>query len=205
MENSFSLADVAAACGNGDANNCGANGGMWIFALLILLAIGNGGFFGNNKNGDRNATVGDIQRSQDFAAIERQLNEGVAATRQGVYDTTAAIKDGNYNILGELRDLQTVSNSGFSNLQNCCCETNRNIDSVKFDMANYSAAIQANSTANTQKVLDALNQNKIDALQNQVNSLQLQQAMCGVPKISPYGYSMYPTWPTPPMPYYNVQ
>lgn len=204
MENNFSLADVAAACGNGDGTNYGANGGMWIFALLILLAIGNGGFFGNNKT-DRNATVGDVQRSQDFAAIERQLNEGVNATRQGVYDTTAAVKDGNYNILGELRDIQTATNAGFSNMQNCCCETNRNIDSVKFDMANYSAAIQANSTANTQKVLDALNQNKIDALQNQVNSLQLQQAMCGVPKISPYGYSMYPTWPNSPMPYFNVQ
>lgn len=204
MENNFSLSDIAAACGN-DGANCGSNGGMWIFALLILLAIGNGGFFGNNNNNDRNATVGDVQRSQDFAAIERQLNEGVAATRQGVYDTTAAIKDGNYNVLGELRDIQAATSTGFSNMQNCCCETNRNIDSVKFDMANYSAAIQANSTANTQKVLDALNQNKIDALQNQVNSLQLQQAMCGVPKISPYGYSMYPTWPTPPMPFYNVQ
>ena len=204
MENNFSLADIAAACNN--ENGCGTNGGMWIFALLMLLALGNnGGLFGNG-NRDRNASVGDVQRSQDFAAIERQLNEGVAATRQGVYDTTAAVKDGNYNILGELRDLQTVSNNGFSNMQNCCCETNRNIDSVKFDMANYSAAIQANSTANAQKVLDQLNQNKIDALQSQVNNLQLQQAMCGVPKISPYGYSMYPTWPNPGMPpFYNVQ
>ena len=139
MDSNYSLADIAAATGSEGLG--GANGGMWIFALLILLAIGNGGFFGGNGTGGRNATVGGVQRSQDFAAIERQLNEGVAATRQGVYDTTAAVKDGNYNILGELRDIQTVTNTGFSNMQNCCCETNRNIDSVKFDMANYSAAI----------------------------------------------------------------
>lgn len=196
MDGNYSLADIAAATGGEGFG--GANGGMWIFALLILLAIGNGGFLGG-KSGDRNASVGDIQRSQDFAAIERQLNEGVATTRQGVYDTTGAIKDGNYNILGELRDLQTVSTTGFSNMQNCCCETNRNIDSVKFDMANYSAAIQANNTANTQKVLDALNQSKVEAMQNQINNLQLQQALCGVPKVSPYGYGMYPTFQ--PMPF----
>ncbi len=192
MDSNYSLADIASATGSEGLG--GANGGMWIFALLILLVIGNGGFFGDNGNGDRNATVGDVQRSQDFAAIERQLNEGVAATRQGVYDTTAAVNDGNYNILGELRDIQTVTNTGFSNMQNCCCETNRNIDSAKFDMANYSAAIQANATANSQKILDALNQNKVEAMQNQINSLQLQQALCGVPKVSPYGYGVYPNF-----------
>lgn len=35
-------------------------------------------------------------------------------------------------------------------------------------------------TAQTQKILDALAQNKIDALQNQVNQLQLQNAVSGV-------------------------
>ena len=38
------------------------------------------------------------------------------------------------------------------------------------------AAINANTTAQTQKILDALAQNKIDALQNRVNQLELQQA-----------------------------
>lgn len=40
--------------------------------------------------------------------------------------------------------------------------------------------INANTTAQTQKILDALAQNKIDTLQAQVNQLQLQSAMCGV-------------------------
>lgn len=35
-------------------------------------------------------------------------------------------------------------------------------------------------TEQTQKVLDAIAQNKIEALQAQVNQLQLQAAMCGV-------------------------
>lgn len=42
------------------------------------------------------------------------------------------------------------------------------------------AAINANTTEQTQNVLDAIAQNKIEALQAQVNQLQLQAAMCGV-------------------------
>lgn len=38
----------------------------------------------------------------------------------------------------------------------------------------------SNTTAQTQKILDALSQNKIEALQAQVTQLQMQNAMCGV-------------------------
>ncbi len=110
----------------------------FLHSLALAVTVFLGG-----RNGERNATVGDVQRATDFAALERQNNETVASVRQGVYDTSAAIKDGNYNILGELRDLQTVTNAGFAEQSKCCCETNRNIDSVRFDMANYSAATQA--------------------------------------------------------------
>lgn len=197
MDNNYSLSDIAAVSGANEGFLNGGNGGMYVFALLILLMMGNnGGLFGGNR--DRSATVGDIQRSQDFEAIERQMNEGVQATRQGVYDTTSAIKDGNYNILGELRDIQQATNLGFAESAKCCCDLQRNIDSVRFDMANYSAAIQANSTANTQKILDAMCTNRMSDMQNQINQLQLNQALCGVPKMSPYGYGMYPTWPQNP-------
>jgi len=47
-------------------------------------------------------------------------------------------------------------------------------------MANYASAIQQNDTANTQKVLDAIAQNKIETLQGRINQLELQNAMCGV-------------------------
>ena len=95
MDN-YTLSDVAAVTRDNDGMFGG--GGMWIFALLVLCLLGNGGgFFGENGNAERAATVGDVQRATDFQALERQNNEGVAATRQGVYDVTGAIKDGNYN------------------------------------------------------------------------------------------------------------
>lgn len=161
-------------------SSCGFGGeGLWLFAILALFGFGGNGFLGG-RNGERNATVGDVQRATDFAALERQNNETVASVRQGVYDTSAAIKDGNYNILGELRDLQTAANAGFAEQSKCCCEINRNIDSVRFDMANYSAATQAAIHSEGEQTRNMLQQNKIEALQAQINQLQLNNAMCGV-------------------------
>ena len=42
------------------------------------------------------------------------------------------------------------------------------------------AAINATTTAQTQKILDAISQNKIEALQGKVNQLELQNAMANV-------------------------
>ena len=189
MDGTMSPADMAAVMGNEGTNGCG--GGMWIFALLILLAIGGGGGLFGGGNG-RNATVGDIQRSTDFAALERQNNETVAAVRQGVYDTTGAVKDANYNTLGEIRDLETAVNTGFTNQQKCCCETQRAIDSVKYEGAINTASINQNTTAQVQKVLDAIAGNRMADMQNQINQLQLQAAMCGIPRTNPYAYGVYP-------------
>ena len=60
MDN-FSLSDVAAVT-RGDNNGmfgCGG-GGMWTFALLILLLIGNGGLFGGH--GERAAPPAGARR-----------------------------------------------------------------------------------------------------------------------------------------------
>jgi hypothetical protein len=42
------------------------------------------------------------------------------------------------------------------------------------------AAINANTTAQTQKILDAICQNKIEAMQSKINALELQNAVAGV-------------------------
>lgn len=195
MDN-YSLSDVAAVTRD-NGGMFGGNGGMWIFALLVLCLLGNGGGFFGGGNG-RAATVGDVQRSTDFAALERQNNEIVDATRQGVYDVTGAIKDGNYGILGELRDLETVSNNGFARQQERNCEILRSIDGVNYNGALNTANINATTVAQSQKILDALAQDKIERLQQRINQQDLQIALCGVPRTSPYGYGIVPQFAVPP-------
>lgn len=190
MNEGLSPADIAAVQGGGFGGF--GNEGLWLFAILALMGGGFGNFGGNNR--ERNATVGDVQRATDFAALERQNNETVAAVRQAAYDTTGAIKDGNYNVLGELRDLQAATAEGFARQQECCCNILRGIDSVNYNGAINTASINANTTAQTQKILDAICNNRIADMQNQINGLNLQLALCGVPRTSPYGYGVVPQW-----------
>lgn len=121
MTDGLTPADIAAVNGNGNGWGGFGNEGLWLFAILALMGggFGNWGNRGMGPMGDRNATVGDVQRATDFAALERQNNETVAAVRQTAYDTTGAIKDGQYNILGEIRDLQAAAASGFARQQEC--------------------------------------------------------------------------------------
>lgn len=58
--------------------------------------------------------------------------------------------------------------------------TLRAIDGVNYNGAINTASINANTTAQVQKVLDLLSANRITDMQNQINALQLQNAVSGV-------------------------
>ena len=171
---------------NGD---CCGMGGSWVLIILFALIFGNGGFgFGGGGGASRMATAEDVSNGFNFAALERQNNEIVGEVRQAMYDVAGTVKDASYNNLSEIRDLQAAVAGGFAAQQHCCCETLRAIDGLNYNGAINTAAINANTTAGIQKIADMLQQNKIETLQAQVNSLQLKDAMCGVVR--------YPTYAT---------
>ena len=164
------------------AMNGGNNwGNDWVLIILFALIFGGNGFFGGN-NAYRQATAEDVANGFNFSALERQNNEITEAVRQGVYDTTASVKDASYNNLSELRDIQMEVDTGFANMQKCCCEIKQDLLENRYLSAQNTASINATTTAQTQKILDAMAQNKIDELRNRVNTLEMQNAMCGVVK-----------------------
>lgn len=200
MDSGLSTGDLALM----DRNNGFGGDGMafmWIFALLILAGGGFGGAFGNNRVGEAYATQADIQRAVDLNSIQRGQADISADIQRTNYEQIGATKDAAYNNLGEIRDIGAsvaVGNSNIinnlntlqANLQNCCCTTQRAIDSVNYNIATHSAAIQANNTTNTQKILDAISTNRMADMQNQINQLQLQNAVAGVvryPMSTTYG------------------
>lgn len=167
MEGTMSAADIAAVTrpniygGYGMGDGIGYGGGLVWIVLLFALLGGNG--FGANG---RFATTEDLASGFNFSGVNNKLNEitaGIAGINQNLGN---AICSSTYELA--------------SKIDNCCCTTQRAIDSVKFDMANYTAGINANTTAGIQKILDAISQNKIEALQAQVNKLELDRAFCGV-------------------------
>ena len=199
----YSLADLAAATGNNDG--FGANNGAWWIIILFLFCFmgGGNGYFGNRCGygcNDTPATTNEVQSQFNFAALERQNNEIIAAVKEGAYDVTGAVKDMGYMNSAAIRDIGAlVAQNGYQ-MSQCCCETNRNIDSVKYDALLNTQNIMQNDCQNTQKILDAITCNRMADMQNQINQLQLQSALCGVMR-----YPMATTYTAGLAPYIGFQ
>ena len=186
----LTASDVAMLNGNGGGMN-GMNGAFWIFALLILANGGIGGW-GNNGN-NSNAIQADVNRGFDnqnlqaqtrdiLAAVTSGTAQTIAASTQNASNAIAAIKDGNASLIREFGNVETALTAMSGENQKCCCEILRAIDNSNFLNAQNTAAINANMTAQTQKILDVYNQNIIQGLRDQVQALQLAQQMTGVVK-----------------------
>ena len=159
----------------------GGSSFMWIFGLLILLGLFNGGGFG--FGGGNNAyTDASIQRGFDTQNLQAQTRDILSAVTNGTAQTIAAstqnaanaisaIKDGNASLIREFGNVETAISGIAGEMQSCCCNTLRAIDGVNY-----------NTTVQIQKVLDAIAGNRMADMQNQINALQLQNAMSGVLK-----------------------
>lgn len=185
MDNMMTPADVAAVthCNNGGFGFGGE--GLWLFAILALM---NGGFGGWNNRGNfpggNPVTEADLCNANSFSELKGQVgrmnDQQAAIARQ----TDNAICQLGYQDLDHFAQLGNIVQGGFNETQrqnaDCCCRIERGIDSVNYNGAMNTAAINANTTAQIQKVLDTLCGNRMADMQNQINQLQLQAALCGV-------------------------
>ena len=172
----------------------GLNGMGGIFALLILLGLFSGGFGGGFGGGaNQYATRDQVQNGFDTQNLQAQTRDILSAVTSGTAQTIAAstanatnaieaIKDGNASLIREFGNVENALTALGGKQQECCCEILRAVDGVNYNGAINTAAINANTTAQTQKILDAIMGNRMADMQNQINQLQLQNAMCGVMK-----------------------
>ena len=167
-ESGLSASDVLAMRNNGD---WGDNGLMWLVAIMILC--GGNGFFGNRGYQPQYATQDFVQNGFNFNDLQSQNRDILGAINNAVTQNIAVSKDIENQLQMELGQIMAGQTAISGNLSNCCGQTMRLIESK-------AAEINANTTAQTQKVLDAITGNRMADMQNQINYLQLQQAMCGV-------------------------
>ena len=207
MTEAGELADISAVTQRPYGYGYGGDGfgfggsGIWLFAILALMFGGNG-FGGWGNNGFANAigynnlaTQNDVQRGFDTLSLENQtrdvLNAVTAGTAQSVAATNQAFHD-NLNVIqdkyGELtRDIYGVSGQVAQVLANqnaCCCDTKMLIQETsaqnRYDALKNTNDINAVTIGQTQKILDAMAQNKIEALQGRVQQLELDRATSNV-------------------------
>lgn len=187
---------------NGNNGNCGFgdNSAWWLIVLIVLFGYGRNGFggFGGGNSGatDNYVLTSDFsqlsrQISDGFNGVERRTDSIINGLCDGFYTQAQLINGVNTNILTSTNGINTnISNLGY-NLQDCCCQTQRAIDGVNFNMAQNTCAITNNATMNTRDIIDAVNANyrslheeivqnriedknaQITAQQNEINALRL--------------------------------
>lgn len=175
MENYYSLSDIKSALGGEE----GMGGGWFLIVILFLFLFG----FGNNRNGmgmgncgcDGYVTTSQFESENNF----RTLDNSNRMTQNGLcqlgYEQANLINASTAQIVG---NITTEGRNIQSQLADCCCTTQRAIDSLKLE-----------NCQNTQKILDVIQGNRIAEMQSQISQLQLNQALCGVVR-----YPMASTW-----------
>ena len=191
-DGNLSPADIMAMSDGGMGGN---NAFFWIFALLLLGGMGNGGFYGNGGYRPQYATQTDVQNGFNFADLQDQNRDimgaitggtaqAVAATQQAKYDNIYALKDTAQTIGQQIADVRAMEQNILGNQNECC-------GSTKMMIAEQGAGFAAQLAQNRydvsmqlagleQRLTSKMDANEIQSLRDQVSQLQMAQATAGV-------------------------
>ena len=181
---------------------------LFLFCLMGGWGNGFGGFGGNGampymmgqttnsdvqRGFDQSAVMGGINSisnaiTSDFGNVQTSLCNGFANVNQGVANGFAQAEiAANARQIADLQQMFALQSS----LQNCCCENRASTADLKFTVATEACAdraaissalrdvLEAN-TASTQRILDQLCQDKIDAKNEKIADLQNQLTMANL-------------------------
>ena len=178
--NGLSVADALALQDRGNDGMFGGNSTwIWVFFLFFLLAWGGNGFgFGNNA-----ATQGALTRAELYEGLNNQgIENGIRSLQNGLCDGFYAQ---NTTMLQGMNGIQNQLCQGFNGVnqninqarfdaQQCCCETNRNIDAVRYENARNTCDIVNAIKADGDATRALMTQNTIQELRDQLQAAQLQ-------------------------------
>lgn len=189
--------------GGGCNNGFGMDGGWWAIILFAMIfGWGNGGWGGFGGGGGAQqgyATQADIQRGFDTSNIIGKLDGVSQGLCDGFYSqntnlltglngVNTTLMQGFHGVDNAVCNLGYQTQAGFNSLSNqlasCCCETQRAIDGVNYNMATNTCAIQTSMANNTRDIIDSQNagvraildkmcQQELDALRSENQNLKL--------------------------------
>ena len=171
---------------SGTNNNNGWSDWSWIIGLAVVGGIfGNGWGFGNNGNRGNCATQADLSAGFNNSAVLSNLNDIILGQAQmqnfinqgfnGVQNTlTTSFANLNTNLCSLGYNEAQLVNGLSRELADCCCTTQRNIDSLRYDMSRGFCDVVRAGQDNTRAILDYLTSEKISSLQSENSSLKAQ-------------------------------
>ena len=171
MDN-YSLSDIRAATG-ADENGWGGGGAWWIIILfLFMFGMGGGGWGWGNRGNDA-LTRAEMQQGFDTQEITRKLDGLSYGMCDGFYAQNTTMLNGFAGVTSAVRDAQFAA-------QQCCCETNRNIDSVRYDAQKNACDITTAIHAEGEATRALIQKNEMQNLRDRLQQMELREAMCGV-------------------------
>lgn len=151
------------ACGQGMNGGYGCGGGWggdWI-ALIFLAAIFGGGGWGGGWGGGGGNVFGEVQRGFDTTGINNKLNGLENGLCDGFYAQNTNLLNG---FAGVSREIAS-----------CCCETNRNIDQLRFDTERQHCETRRAIDANTDRILGYLTNQEMDRLRAENQTMRYKE------------------------------
>ena len=188
-ENGLSASDVALMNRDSDGFGNGWGGMIWLFAILAMMG---GGFGWNGNRGyEQYATRDQVQNGFDTQNLQAQTRDilaavnaasmaGVQATNQVYHDVVNYVGDKYGELQRDIAGLAVGQANVLANQNECCGGLMRQLMQNNYDAALRDAATNANFTAQIQGVKDIIAQDKMEAMQNRINQLELQNALFGV-------------------------
>lgn len=196
MENSGFAEGYAVGMGNSDRNSWGF-GGDWIWAILLLAVFGYGGYGGGYGVGGRGgsemfgyqlgqvATTNDIASGFNNSAVLSSLNDiklgqaqAINFNNQGFSGLNTALLTGFHGVDNAISTLgynmQTGYNAISREIGDCCCSTQRAIDSINYNLSRSTCDIIRANQDNTREILNYLTSEKISSLQTENAGLKAQ-------------------------------
>ena len=166
MEHEYSLSDIRAATGGDDM--FGGNSAWWI--LILFFLAGNGGW--GNCGMERIATTDDVQRGFDTQSILGKLDGITNGICDGFYAVNTGMLNGFHGVDNALcNGFYTVNDAiqqARFDSQKCCCETNRNIDAVRYEASKNTCDITNAIHAEGEQTRALINANTMQALRDKL-------------------------------------
>ena len=196
-------ADVAAVMrgnrgygGYGD----GWGGGSWLWVIVLFAIMMFGGGWGNNgfQNAigyENLATSNEVQRGFDnqnsmanqrdiLAAVQGNALQEMQNNNQNTQYLTAQVNDKYNELQRDIAGVAMTQQAAMAQQSQCCCETKMLISETAANQR-YESAMQSNAIlqaiqADGNATRQMIQQDKIDGLQQKVQTLEMQNAMAGV-------------------------
>ena len=191
--NDLSVADALALTKNSGAADGFGGTWTWVFFLFFLLAWGGGGLFGGG-NVTGAATEGALTRAAMYESNNMQdMYNGLESLSNQInnFQTTSTNAWGNirYDNLKNMTDLSAQIAQNRYAADQCCCETNRNIDALKY-------ALSKENSEGIQKIADMINEDRIETLRAQLTEARgqisnLMQSSNIINQVRPYPTPTY--------------